>query len=369
MSGLRLTGWMLVSMALPGPASLAASPAPDLVGGREVRTGDSRILMVWGTGATLLWSEDGRTWHAARPRASADLAQLAANEDGSVIVAVGAHGTLLRSTDAGRNWSARRAPSPDVNLLTVTWAGNRVWVAAGSGGQIWRSLDDARNWKAVKSPLAASLRTVSFDPVTGRVLLGGDEGIAGYSQDGGETWQVTLLDMPEPATSITSIQRFGELLLATSARGRFLLSGNGANSWDLLQSISPADMTGAAHHAASGLLLLTADNGDVVRSRDGGQSWEVGETVLDGDRITLRALQFDERTNTFVALAPGGFIVRSPDGEQWDRMPHPLRGEPRGLLVDARGALIVYGADGLIASAAGFDAGWTYFPINPHSLP
>lgn len=367
MSGLRLTGWML-AIALPGSASLAAGPPPDLVGGREVRIGDSRVLMVWGTGATLLWSDDGRVWHPARTRASADLAQLAANDDGSVIVVVGAHGTLLRSTDAGRNWSARRAPSPDVNLLTVTWAGNRVWVAAGTGGQIWRSLDDARNWKAVKSPLTASLRTLSHDPVTGRVLLGGDGGIAGYSQDQGETWQVTLLDMPEPATSITSIQRFGELLLATSARGRFLLSGNGANSWDLLQSISPADITGAARHAASGLFLLTAGNGDAVRSRDGGQSWEVGETVLDSERIILRALQFERRTNTFLALAPGGVIVRSPDGEQWERMPQPLRGEPRGLLVDSRGTLIAYGADGLIASSAGFDARWTHFPINPHSL-
>jgi photosystem II stability/assembly factor-like uncharacterized protein len=373
MSSLRLMGWMLASMVLPGAASLAAGPAPpesgpsevrpDLVGGLEVQVGNSRVLLVWGAGSTVLWSEEGREWHRARTRGSADLAQVAAKESGSVIAAVGAQGTILRSTDAGRTWSIRRPPSPDVSLTTVTWAGDRVWLAAGTGGQIWRSLDDAKTWKVVKSPLAATLRTLNRDASTGRVLLGGDEGIAGYSQDQGETWQVTFLEMPDTASSITSIHRFGELLLATSARGRFLISGNGAISWDLLQSTSPGDITGAAHHAARGLFLLSADNGDVVRSRNGGQDWEVGETTLDGDRIHLRALQFDERTKTFVALAQDGALVRSPDGEHWERAARELRGEPRGFFVDSRGAVIAYGAAGMLATADGFDADWIYAPI------
>jgi photosystem II stability/assembly factor-like uncharacterized protein len=370
MVGLRLMGWMLASTALPGAVSLGANAAPwesvssdvspDLIGGREVKLGDSRVLLVWGTGATVLWSGEGREWQRARTRGSADLAQVAVNETGKVMVAVGAQGTLLRSTDTGRTWSIRRAPSTDVNLTTVTWAGTRVWLAAGTGGQIWRSIDDAQSWRVVKSPLAATLRTLNRDATTGRVMLGGDAGIAGHSQDQGETWQVTLLDMPDPPTSITSIHRFGEILLATSERGRFLISGNGADTWDLLQSISPADITGAAHHPARGLILLTAANGDVVRSRDGGREWEVGETVLHGARIHLRALQFEERTNTFVALTQDGAVVRSRDGEQWERQFREPRGEPRGFFMDSRGAVIAYGANGLLAMAGDSDGGWIY---------
>jgi photosystem II stability/assembly factor-like uncharacterized protein len=370
MLGLRLVGWLLASTAIPGavspgahgaaPDSASSETRPDLIGGREVKTGDSRVLLVWGTGGTLLRSDEGKEWQRARTPGSAGLAQVAANETGKVMVAVGERGTLLKSTDEGRTWSVRRAPAADVNLTTVTWAGNRVWLAAGTGGQIWRSIDDARTWRVVKSPLAATLRTLNRDATTGRVLLGGDEGIAGYSQDLGETWQVTLLEMPDPPGSITSIHRLGELLLATSERGRFLISGNGADSWDLLQSISPGDITGAAHYPARGLILLTAANGDVVRSRDGGREWEVGETVLHGERIHLRALRFDEGTNTLVALVQDGAIVHSQDGEQWERRFQAPRGELRGFFVDSRGSVIAYGANGLLAMADDSEGGWIY---------
>jgi photosystem II stability/assembly factor-like uncharacterized protein len=379
MVGLRLVGWMLASTAIPvagspgangaAPDSASSEVRPDLIGGREVNTGDSRVLLVWGTGAALLRSGEGREWQRVRTRGSADLAQVAANDTGTVLVAVGARGSLLRSTDAGRTWSARRAPSTEVDLTTVTWAGNRIWLAAGTGGQIWRSIDDAQTWRVVKSPLAATLRTLNRDATTGRVLLGGDEGIAGYSQDLGETWQVTLLEMPDPPTSITSIHRFGELLLATSGRGRFLISGNGADSWDLLQSISPADITGAAHHPARGLILLTAANGDVVRSRDGGREWEVGEAALHGERIHLRALRFDDDTNTFVALAQDGAVVHSRDGDQWERKFQAPRGELRGFFVDSRGAVIAYGANGLLAVADDSDGGWIYSPLGDDHPP
>jgi photosystem II stability/assembly factor-like uncharacterized protein len=367
---------MLAWVALPAAPVVDATAAdsaveavaPDLVGGREVElAGARRILLLWGSNATILWSEDGIGWQTARTRASADLAQLAADDTGSVMVAVGAQGTLLRSTDAGKTWTTRRTPSRDVNLLTVTSAGNRVWVVAGTGGQIWRSLDDAQTWKVVKSPLAVTLRALSFDAASGRLLLGGDDGLLGYSDDQGENWHVTSIDMLQPVTAITAIYRFGTLLLATSGHGRFLVSSDGADNWDLLQSTSTARITTAAHQATRGIILLASDNGDVVRSRDDGRSWEVGEVTLGGTRLRVITLQLDARTGEFLVTGADGTLARSADGETWEPAFPGLRGEPRGLILDSRGALIAYGPGGLIARAAGADSGWTYATLPSHS--
>ena len=90
--------------------------------------------------------------------------------------------------------------------------------------------------------------------------------------------------MPEPATPITAFHRFGKLLLATSALGRFLTSEDDATSWDLMQASTKAFFTDCAFDPLRGAIVMTGHNGDVLRSPDGGRTWEGSEISIDGNK-------------------------------------------------------------------------------------
>ncbi len=338
---------------LPGRATLAllvlscvtASAAPrqdvqgvnaDLVGGVQIPSDAGSVLLVWGGDATILRSENGQDWLRASTPGSADITHLAANAKGDVLVAVGAAGAILRSTDAGRTWRAAKNKTLDTDLAAVASAGERTWIAAGTAGRVLRSTDDGRTWSSIDSQLNVALRALSFDAVSGRVFVGGDDGLVGFSADRGESWQVTLISMPDPATPIGAFHRFGKLLLATSTLGRFLTSDDDGAGWDLLQSSSRASFTDAAWDPDHGVIVVTGHNGDVLRSKDGGRNWEGGEVVFEGRKNCLGSIRHDPLGHALLVTAQAGTLARSVDGgETWASATRDLRGEIRGLMPDS----------------------------------
>jgi photosystem II stability/assembly factor-like uncharacterized protein len=338
---------------------------PDLVGGKLLATATNPVFLLWGTDATILRSADGANWRTALTPGSADLSQLAANPDNSVLVAVGGRGTILRSIDLGETWSAVRNSIVDTDLLAVTHAAGRTWIAAGTKGRILRSLDDAKSWTLVASRLEATMRALVYDDIGKRVLIGGDQGLVGFSKDAGESWQLTAIAMPEPVTPISGFYRVpvaGEksLLLATSALGRFLTSADGGDSWDLMQSSSQAYFTDVAFDPGHGVIVLAGHNGDILRSSDGGENWQGSEVMLEGSKRFLNALEYDSGNHALLAAGGAGTLARSIDGgKTWIRAGNDTHGEIRGLVGDpARGRFILFGAGGQVSSSTGPLARW-----------
>ncbi len=342
----------MAAARVPAPAYVPQVINPDLNGGLLVD--GSRVLLVWGSDGTILRSEDGVRWtHAVTPN-SADLARVAANERGDVLIAVGAEGTILRSTDAGRIWQPARNATNDTDLrAVVNQTGSRTWVAAGTNGRLLRSIDDGKNWSLVDSKLKMAFQTLFVDLKTQHILIGGDDGMVGYSKDAGVSWQITALAMPDPATPVTAFHRFGKLLLATSALGRFLTSEDDAESWDLMQASTKAFFTDCAFDPVRGAIVMTGHNGDVLRSPDGGRSWEGSEIALDGRKNYLSAIRFDERSGSLLAIGQGGTMARSTDGgAQWSRASADVHGDVRGLINDTtRNRLIAFGTGGMVISS------------------
>jgi photosystem II stability/assembly factor-like uncharacterized protein len=344
------------------PRDDAPVKAPDLAGGRQVPSGPGSVLLVWGSDGAILRSEDGRDWRRATTPGALDLTQLSADGLGAVLIVVGAKGAVLRSIDSGRTWRAAKNRTVDTDLTTVVSAGARTWVAAGTAGRILRSIDDGKHWSLVDSHLGVTLRALRFDAASGRVLVGGDGGLVGFSTDRGESWQVTVISMPEPVTPIRDFHRVGDLLLATSASGRFLVSEDDGARWDLLQSSSEASYTDVVWDPDHGVIVMVGDNGDVLRSADGGRHWEGGEVMVDGQKDSLRAIRHDPRAHTLLVVGRSGTLARSTDaGATWTAASRDLRGEICGMLYDPdRGAFIAYGADGLLAHSEDSAAHWVF---------
>jgi photosystem II stability/assembly factor-like uncharacterized protein len=192
----------------------------------------------------------------------------------------------------------------------------------------------------------------------------------GFSADRGQSWQVTRISMPDPATPIGGFHRFGQLLLATSTLGRFLTSDDDGNHWDLLQSSSRASFTDAAWDPDHGVILVTGHNGDLLRSTDGGRQWEGREVAIDGRKNCLGSILHDPASHALLVTAQAGTLAHSVDGgETWTSATSDLRGDIRGLLHDpARGGFIAFGLDGLLARSTDSTAHWV-FVLQPPGLP
>jgi len=344
--------------AARAPSYQAQVINPDLAGGLQLP--GAPTLLLWGSDATILRSQNGAAWTHADTAGDADLNAIGSNADGSVLIAVGLRGVVLRSVDRGLTWEPARNPDA-ADLKTVSFhAPSGTWIAAGAQGHILRSIDGGKSFKPLPSTLTTDLLTSFVDPKTQRLLVGGDGGVVGISRDGGESWDVTKISMPDPATPVASFRRFGTLLVATSALGRFLLSSDDATSWDLLQAESKAFWTSAAFDPGRNSIVLVGHNGDVLRSTDQGASWQLGAVESNGHRSFLTAVDYDPRSASLLAVGEGGTVVRSVDGgADWQPASGDVSEGLKGLLTTPD-RLVSFGAGGLVVSSTDSGARWAH---------
>ena len=192
---------------------------------------------------------------------------------------------------------------------------NDLW-AVGTGGSIFVSRDGKR-FSRVASGTRRTLYRIEFDSErSGTIVAWG--GLRLQTRDGGQTW-------------------------AVSAPSRF------SGTERILQSI---DRSGDLLGWAVGEL-----RGTVLRTRNGGASWE---TVPTGSAVRLHDLAFANDNDGFVAGADGTILVTSDGGSTWRT--HRI-GEGTWRAVDARpgGIAVVVGDAG---SAVGtVDCGITWHRI------
>src|SRR5690606_39626603 len=58
-------------------------------------------------------------------------------------------------------------------------------------------------------------------------------GLFGFSDDGGSSWQVMQLDLDTP---LSDFYQFNNILVATSAYGKLLVSRDEGDSWQLIET-------------------------------------------------------------------------------------------------------------------------------------
>lgn len=349
---------LTLSDSKPATAYAAQVLNPDLAG--ALRVPGSRTLIAWGTDGTILRSEDSRPWKHAKTPSHEDLARAAADAKGHTLIAVGSGAAILRSQDAGQQWARAVMEPVDCDLKTVTFDPKRsAWIAAGTRGCILRSLDNGQTWQRVATQLQLTFHALMFDERTGKLLIGADDGVTGTSSDGGATWNLVWIDMPDPLTPVAGFHRFGSVLLARSALGRFLLSHDDAESWDVMQSDSRAFFTDAASDPERNVIVMIGHDGTILRSADGGKSWSSQLLAPQGRASYLSAILHDARRKALVVVGHGGVVSSSSDGTRWDHHSAGIRMRIDGLAHDADGGLVAVGSGGALARSGDGGRRWT----------
>jgi photosystem II stability/assembly factor-like uncharacterized protein len=297
-------------------------------------------------------TDEGATWQVCATVVNQFLESIAFSDPLNGIVAgYGAnptHGTLdsavvLRTTDGGLSWSYSSSGIPKCGLEDICHVGGGTFVAVGN--DIHLSTDGGRHWADVGGG-NAYLNAVAFNH-SGQGMACGEWGSVWTSQDSGHTWseatndyrrEITSMSILDEKTAITGgddIRKStdGGVTWKTIRTGwsgacRFWDEKHGlytdyAPSW--IWSTTDGGGTWSIKFESTGWLrgiccvdsntaFVVGDNGEIVRTTDGGSSWDVlASNITDG----LNGVAFWDRYNG-IAVGDGGTIVRTSDmGATW----------------------------------------------------
>lgn len=306
----QLAGWRKSTDSgrtwTPIPARLPAVGSMDPIGWPPplvVVDGSGRLATIRkAPSPRLLTSDDkGTNWSEMRLPAIDDLSDLSADGRGRLIAvgwttsplkAFGAYRTVVvQSDDSGRTWSVamdeigKGSCMPNIigtpdgpMLINYGCAGSdRLYFFSADGGRTWQARRFNRYAYGAFALVAAvdSKRWVAIS-IDGRSL------VAWTSDNGGDEWRshatgFAILSGSRHLYSRSIVTLGGGVLLAYVANGQILRSTDRGESWELIDSGLPRDGNyelSASCTDGHKLVVLGGDQGLLARSLDGGLTWE-----------------------------------------------------------------------------------------------
>jgi photosystem II stability/assembly factor-like uncharacterized protein len=309
---------------------------------------------------------------ALAPRALVNALALA----GDRLVAAGQRGHVLLSDDHGTHWRQAEVPvSADlvaVNFPTAErgWAVGHdgVVLASSDGGQRWtRQLDgrtlgevlvahyrqqgDAK-WLAEAERFAAQgaenpLLDVWFDDADHGYVVGAF-GLVLHTRDGGKRWEPLLHATDNPkALHLYAVRRVGGELYIAGEQG--LLLRFERDSGRFVAQTLPYQGTLFGLVGNERVVLAHGLRGNLVRSTDGGRSWQAGSA---GVAVGLTAATLDARGRIVLVSQAGHVLVSADDGASYTLLKTP-RAQPAAAVARGGASTLVLGGPRGLHTVAG----------------
>ncbi|MFS2024938.1 WD40/YVTN/BNR-like repeat-containing protein [Massilia sp. CT11-137] len=311
-----LTGSAVLGFAavLAAAAAPSASPVPAVLrngalGSNKATTAAAlavaragqRMVVGGERGIVLLSDDAGASWHQAKVPVQTSLTAIRF-VDARTGWAVGHLGTILTTGDGGLTWTlqldgvraaalqaaslraegndrAERiasqlvAEGPDKPFFDIDFADSQHGFAVGAYNLAFMTSDGGRTW----TPLSARLPNpkglhLTAVRVAGKdVYIAGEQGLLMHSSDGGATFEA--LPSPYKGTFFGLLLTRSGTLLAYGLRGNVFRTPDRGAHWVKIDSGVSASVS-AGIERDDGSLVLLAQTGDVLVSRDGGASFQ-----------------------------------------------------------------------------------------------
>ncbi len=294
--------------------------------------------------ARLLVSDDrGISWQTVTrglPRAArATALTVAADGMGGERVVLWTDSGPWLSLDAGYfEPLAAHFPQGEVGVTTVAASDPDRLAAALGDGMVWASGDGGRSWTRSTRGVGASWATaVAVDPLEpGAVWAATDRGLYRFSPASGR-WSATGLD--EPLTTVAVAANDPEVLYAGGVGVGIVRSRDGGSSWETAAPLPGGDGVEPVALAVDSrdprvvwaVYRPIAGDGGLALSRDEGATWQVA--VPGADRFV--SLDPFDSGHLF---AGGAQLWESDDtGETWRELLRPASDEADGVAFDPSG--------------------------------
>lgn len=317
--------------ALPQPAALSQPAILSAKSGTAVmlalaRAGE-RLVAVGERGIVLLSDDNGKSWRQVATPVQASLAAVQF-VDPRRGWAVGHLGVVLHTSDGGQTWRKQFDGVQAADAMTRAAATPQAKAAAAQMRQ--------------DGPDKPFLDLHFTDAATGYIV--GAYNLAFRTVDGGTSWQPWQERLPNPKSlHLYGMRAAGGVLYLVGEQGTLLRSGDGGATFEALASPYKGSYFGLVT-ARSGELVVFGLRGTAYWSGDQGRSWQALDT---GMQQALTA-GIELADGTLALLSQGGDVLLSADrGKTFARQPNAQPWPSAALAQAGDNTLIVAGLRGV----------------------
>ncbi len=298
----------------------------------------------------------------------------------STLYVAGNSGGVLKSANRGGSWTAVNSGLPlttesryGVTALTIDPV-TPTTIYAFNYGDLFKSTDGAESWRAIPSPSRAcgSLTIDPLSPSTMYVVCFTGAGLRSIfkSTDGGQTWNTISAGVPSNAVIVS-------LAIDPATPSNIYATYGGSEGWGVLKSTDAGQTwsilkTGLPPYNTSSVVAVSPASpptvyagyvdgnmgrGRLVKSADGGKSWDAADAGLT--YIGVRVLVLDSRDeSTLYAGMRDGYVFKSVNsGASWTKLAEFWNGYGlvHSLLIDPINQNILYAATTRAGGCNAFD--------------
>jgi len=199
-----------------------------------------------------------------------------------------------------------------------------VYVGTRSKG-LWKSTNRGRTWQNTNLP-ESNVYSIAVSPANGSVYAGTEPSKLFKSVDGGQTWEElsalrsipsapTWSFPPRPWTShvrwIAPNPQNPELLLVGIEQGGVMYSADGGQTWEDHRPGAVRDVHELAWHPKDGSRAYEAAGGGAAWSSDGGKTWNSLRNGLDRHYLWALAVDPHDPDSWFVSATHHAFDAHS----------------------------------------------------------
>jgi photosystem II stability/assembly factor-like uncharacterized protein len=208
-------------------------------------------------------------------------------------------------------------------LLDVSRSGDRL-VAVGERGHILFTDDTGSSWQQATVPATANLNAVDFvSPQHGWAV--GHEAVVLHSRDGGQTWEKQLDGFEAAKISLSAGKKRLSDLEAKQASGELDLSAEiDLAAWRLEEaqrdiSVGPAKPLMDVWFKNEQEGFVVGAYGYLYRTMDGGKTWMDAATLIDNpDGMHLYAIDSVKGGDIYIAAEEGNVFRSRDGGDTWE---------------------------------------------------
>jgi photosystem II stability/assembly factor-like uncharacterized protein len=234
----------------------------------------------------------------------------ATNAQGSIWMA-GRDGKIIFSNKNLSNWQIQDLPVLS-NWQSIEYFSEKNLIAVGNLSEIVITTDEGKNWKSVELLEELGLTgikflRVKFHPNHGIWILG-EFGTVLRSLDGAKTWKklgsksdVAWNDIAFSAKGISIVGEFGKSIFSTDQ----------GNSWKVVKTPITSSLMALAIKD-DGVGYSVGLEGKVLRTLDGGQSWQNSESITKSHLFAITYFN-----NDFYVGGDQGFIAKKDSAKSW----------------------------------------------------
>jgi photosystem II stability/assembly factor-like uncharacterized protein len=259
--------------------------------------------------------------------------------------------------------------------------------AGTSDEGLFKSADSGRSWERLSGIAHSRITSVAISPVDGAVYAGTEPSSLFVSRDGGASWREleglknlasapTWSFPPRPWTShVRSIAISFEdpdLIAAGIELGGVVRSEDGGKSWQDQRPGAYADCHSLSTHAAAPNTIYEAAGGGFAQSEDFGDNWAAADEGLEQRYVWGLAVDREDPALLYVSAATGAgqahgrgssdaAIYRRSGARRWEPVLEHLNEFPYALATDPErsGALYAGLGDGTILCSSDTGTSWT----------